>query len=64
MNINITKEQLRWLITCLEMRVDELRDIIDWDEGQGMFDAAEQARKERNTYEAILNELHITEDRV
>lgn len=63
MNINITKEQLRWLITALEIRVDELHDTIDWDEGQGMFDAAEKARQERNIYDAILNELHLTEDR-
>lgn len=63
MNINITKEQLRWLITALEIRVDELQETIDWDEGQGMLEAAEVARKERNIYDAILNELHLTEDK-
>lgn len=63
MNINITKDQLRWLITALEIRVDDLQQTIEWDEGQGMLEAAEVARKERNIYEGILNELHTTEDK-
>ena len=52
--IEFTVKDLAWLIVAVEDRIKDLDDAIEWNDSQGMPDAAEEARRERKVYGDIL----------
>lgn len=59
--MNLTKEQIRWTIIAIEERLKVLNENIGWNDSQGQFDTSERYRRERKTYETILEILTAEE---